>query len=70
MDALYKGNVSCKLGKRTTFAQTVGKSLYIPRYFELKVNFAVPFSLLCQARSEEKETKVVIFKFVSYNIWF
>ena len=36
-----------QLGERTTFVQAVSQSLYILSYFELKVNFAVSFSLLC-----------------------
>ena len=36
-----------QLGNRTTFVQAVSQSLHILSYFEMKVNFAVSFSLLC-----------------------
>jgi hypothetical protein len=36
-----------QLENRTTFVQAVSLSLFILSYFELKVNFAVSFSILC-----------------------
>jgi hypothetical protein len=70
MDALDKRKVSLTT-REPKHVRTNSRQITIcTELLEMKANFAVSFSLLCYARSEEKEKKGVIFYSVSYNIRF